>query len=386
VDQEGQRMTIEGIELLVSGATPETLKLQTSGDVDLSRQIADLQLALQLGETRGEGTLRYASFESPQIDTKLQLNLFDPALLVLAGPEAAAEAGTEEAPASGDEPLPLDAIRLIDTRADLKIDRAVFDAHTISKVHARLRAVDGVIRLPIMTGDLHGGKLDLKAVFNGKHNTAKLNTTGGLKAMDMATALAAMESQPILTGTASLDWKLASSGRTVNELVGALRGPISLVTDQAVLKQTGVEKMLCQAVALVNQQRLTAQFPADTSFDALGAELMLTDGKVNLSPLRAELAGITLTGKGDLDLLSQDFDSTFKARLSPELEKLDPACQVSKRLTAIDWPVKCKGKISDDPAKLCKVKTDDIIADMARNEAERKVKKEAGKLLDKLFK
>ena len=33
----------------------------------------------------GSGSLRYASFESPQIDTSLQLNLLDPTLFALAG-------------------------------------------------------------------------------------------------------------------------------------------------------------------------------------------------------------------------------------------------------------------------------------------------------------
>ena len=203
--------------------------------------------------------------------------------------------------------------------------------------------------------------------------------------MDIATALTAMESKPVLTGSANLDWKLASKGQTSNDLVAALTGPITAAVDDPVLKGIAVEKMICQAVALVNQQSLTASFPADTNFQALDAEIRLADGKAQLKPLRAELAGIKLGGTGLLDILSQDFKATLKARLSPELEQLDPACQVSKRLTAIDWPITCKGKLSEDPAKLCGVDTQEIIADLAKNEASRTVEKQAGKLLDKLF-
>jgi hypothetical protein len=144
--------------------------------------------------------------------------------------------------------------------------------------------------------------------------------------------------------------------------------------------------MLCQAVALVNQEQLTSTFPADTSFQTLGASLRLVDGKLNLSPLQAKLTGVQLTGTGGLDLLSQDFKVTLKARLSPELEDTDRACRVSKRLTAIDWPIKCKGNTSEDPKGWCGVETDEIVADLATNEAKRKLEKEAGKMLDKLFK
>jgi uncharacterized protein involved in outer membrane biogenesis len=385
VDQQKQNVVLDKVDAVITGATAKPIKLQILGDVDLSRQVADLELNLATGEARGEGTLRYARFESPQIDTALKLNLFNPALLALAGPEAAARPGGDKAPSSGDEPLPLDAIRGIDTRAELAIDKAVFDGHAISELQSSLRIVDGVVQVSSLTGTLHGGKLDMRATFNGKHNTATLDTSGQLAQMDIAAALAAAEAKPLLTGSASLDWTLTGKGRTRNELVAALTGPIKLTTDKVVLSDISVEHMLCQAVALTNQEQLTASFPDSTAFTALGADIQLADGKARLVPLRAELAQVALTGTGNYDLLSKDFKAIFKARLSPELENLDRACRVSKRLTAIDWPVDCKGNANGEPARWCKVDTEEIIQDLTKNEAQRKLKKEAGKLLDKLF-
>jgi uncharacterized protein involved in outer membrane biogenesis len=384
-DQQNQMVILDKIEALISGATAEPIGLKIQGDVDLSRQVADLQLNLATGEMRGDGTLRYARFESPQIETSLKLNLLNPALLALAGPEVAARSGGDKAPAGGDEPLPLDAIRAIDTRAELAIDKAVFDTHTVSDLRTRLRIVDGVVELNSLTGSLHGGKLDMRATFDGKHNTATLDTTGQLAQLDIAAALAATGANPLLTGSASLDWELAGRGRTPDELVAALTGPIRLTTDKVVLTDISVEHMLCQAVALTNQEQLTASFPKSTAFKALAADIQLADGKARLVQLRAELAQVSLTGKGNFDLLSKDFKATFKARLSPELESLDRACRVSKRLTAIDWPVKCKGNTNGEPDKWCRVDTKEIIEDLTKNEARRKLQKESGKLLDKLF-
>jgi len=204
--------------------------------------------------------------------------------------------------------------------------------------------------------------------------------------MDIATALAAMESEPLLSGSANLDWNLNSKGRTVNELIAALQGPVKLRTEQVVLQDMSVEHMLCQAVALTNQEALTATFPDNTSFQTLSADVQLADGKAQLRPLRAELPQVALKGSGAFDLLSQDFKATVKASLSPELEQLDRACRVSKRLTAIDWPVNCKGNVSTDPAKWCSVDTEEILEDLAKSEGKRKLEKEAGKLLKKLFK
>jgi AsmA protein len=226
----------------------------------------------------------------------------------------------------------------------------------------------------------------MKASFNARHNTAKLSANGGLKGLDIPTALAAVESEPVITGTASLTWTLKSSGRTANELIEAMNGPLKLTTDQVVLKEMGIEKMFCQVVALANQQGLTAEFPADSAVKDLSADIQLNDGKVKLNPLKVDLEGISLRGKGRLELLSQDFKADFDARITPALGELDPACRVNERYTSIDWPVDCEGNVSGEPGDWCMVDSGEILEQLAKKEATRKVQKEAGKLLDKLFK
>jgi len=140
-------------------------------------------------------------------------------------------------------------------------------------MHVKLRAVDGIVKLNSLTGTVHGGALDVKATFNAKHSTAKLTSKGSLKAMDIAQALKAVGSDPIATGKANLEWrlnssgktsnqlvsamKLNSSGKTSNQLVSAMKGPIDLLTTKVVLQDIGIEKMLCEAVALANRESLS---------------------------------------------------------------------------------------------------------------------------------
>ncbi len=384
IDQQRQVVVLETVEMEAAGVVAHTIKLRALGEVDINRQLADLQLVLEIAETRGEGTLHYATFESPHIDTTLHFNLFDPALLALAGPEATA--GTEDNASGGDAPLPLVALRNIDTHANLTVDRAVFGNHNVEDLKLTLRGLDGVININSLTGVVHGGRLALEGTFNGKHNTASLATSGTLAGLDIASALAATEVDPIATGQANLDWNLTSKGRTQNELLAGLNGAIKLTTAEIVLQDISIEGMLCKAVALTNQETLTATFPPSTRFKTLVADVELADGRALLRPLRAELPHITLTGNGSYELLSSDFKATFKARLSPELETLDRACRVSKRLTAIDWPVDCAGNANHEPAQWCRVDTQEIIEDLTKNEAQRKLQKEAVKLLNKLFK
>jgi len=387
---DDQQLIIDALAVDVNGALAQPVSLETSGAIDLGKQIADLQLKLVLGDMQGDGKLRYASFETPQIDANLHLNKFDPALLALAGPDAATAAdkdsSTGGASTDGDQPLPLNAIRAIDTRARLLIDQADFSGHVVNKMRVNLRVVDGIARVTALKGNLHGGALDVKATFNGQHNIAKLNTAGGLTGMDIAQALKAMDSEPIMTGKVDIQWRLNSNGSTSNQLVEAMRGPIDLLTSEVTLQELGVEKMLCGAVALVNRESLSKPLPESTRFENLSVKLKMGKGKLHMKPFRAELANVKLNGEGAMDILKQDFSATFIARLSAGLGELDPACRVNERLTAIGWPVNCKGSLADDPARWCSVDSQEIIEQMAKKEVQHQVEKEAGKLFNKLFK
>jgi uncharacterized protein involved in outer membrane biogenesis len=386
IDQTSQLLTLEPVTLNVQGATAHPVSLRAEGTVELATQRAELALRIDSGETRGSGTVQYAAFESPQIDADLHLNLFDPALLALAGPAAAGPAAAPDpADPADEEALPLDMIRSIDTRARLAIDRAVVAGHAIADLRVQLRASEGAVKLRSLTGELHGGKLDAKATFDAKHNTVKLQTEGKLIAMDIPLALAAMGSEPLLSGMADIEWTLQSKGKTRSALIEEMRGPIRIEAEQAVLNDIGIEQMLCQVVALVNRESLTNTLPSSSRFNKLSAKLDLRDGKLRLSPLTIELPQVQLTGEGRLYLVEQNFSAKFAATLSPELARLDPACRVNERLTAIDWPINCKGDLSGDPAGWCSVDSEEILSDLATDELQRKLKKEAGKWLDKIL-
>ncbi|MEQ9465725.1 MAG: AsmA family protein [Haliea sp.] len=381
---DSQVLTLQELEAGLSGATVTPLTLRATGTVRLDQQLAELELELESGPTQGNGTVRYAGLESPQVDATLRLNLLDPALRLLAGPEAATSAAS--AAADGDAPLPLGALRLADTRADLRIERAVLGPHTVEDLRLRLRAVEGVATFDTITGTVHGGKVNATATLNARRSTPTLTTRGELAGLDTSILLAALEAQPVLSGKANANWQLTSRGNSRNALVSGLEGDIRLDTESLALEQLGVERMLCKVIAQVNQQSMQTELPERSDFDTLSVRIRLAGGEALLDPLQATLPHLGLRGDGKMDLLSNDFVATFQARLAPSLGELDPACRVNERLTAIDWPVECRGQLGGEPGDWCRVDSEAIIADLARNELESKVKEKGGRLLERLLK
>ncbi|MEM1110519.1 MAG: AsmA family protein [Pseudomonadota bacterium] len=389
VDQEALIASIAGplsVSLAGGSYQGQALAMSAEGRIDLTREFADVKLDAALGEVTAKGSVRYAGTASPQIDAKLHMNLLDPALLALAGPEAAAEAEQVDAAAStGDEPLPLEPLRAIDTRAEITVDEARYENYAAQNVKLKLRANKGIVRVTSFTGEAYSGKLDMQATLNAAEDEARFNSKGNIKGVQIAQLLAALETEPMLEGKANLDWQLNSRGTTANQLFEALNGPIKLRANKSVLKGIGIEKELCSAVALVNQAKMQNELPADSTFRKLGIDMRMSEGRAILKPISAQLAGAGVTGEGAVDLLQEEFRVTFKAKLSPALGKLDPACEVNERYTGLEWPLDCRGALSGEPADWCSVETGDIIADLARNEAQRKIQKEAGRALEKLF-
>jgi len=366
----------------VEGATQARLDVAASGGIFLDSQSADVTIALRSEGLVGEGTLRYASFESPQIDATLTLSELTPALLVLAGPEAAASEPAAEG--AGDGRLPLHALRMVDTRAKLSIARVTVGAHTLEDVDATLRIVDGVATLDPVSARLHDGAIAFQAVFDGHYNTAELSTGGSITDFDVGRAVTAADAGITASGRAQLDWTLEGRGASSDELLGSLTGPIHFDTADITVADIGFEGMLCSAVALVNQEELTAEFPTDTHFDALAADLRLDAGVARLDPLTAGLPSVSLSGVGDLDIRSGDLQASLRARLSDGLRELDPACRINERYTALRWPVECEGNLDGDPADWCAIDVTEIVRDLAEGELKRKASQEMGRLLKKL--
>lgn len=369
------------INAQVAGMAPVTVTL--GGEVDLLQIIANLNVKLNSDGVTGGGEVRYAANESPQIDARLKLNRLAPALLVLAGPEAA----QQSAPSGSDssDTLPLDAIRAIDSRVNLSVDKAEFDTLMIEQLALQARAKEGVITIKKLAGQIYGGALKANAVFNGRHNVARLSVKGQLAGLDLAQAVAAQKLDVKVSGKAGLTFDVSSAGKTVTALRMALNGPVSLEAPGAVVEDVAAEKMFCQAVAAINRESLTATFAEQTTFNSLSAQLQFADGKARLEPLTIATDYIGMRGTGELYLADLQFRARLRAALSTDLKEKDDACRINKRMENIEWPVRCKGELSGDPAKWCDIDSGDILEQVAKQEAKKKLQEEGGKLLKKLF-
>ncbi len=55
-------------------------------------------------------------------------------------------------------------------------------------MHASLLALDGVIQVTQLTGELHGGRLEASGTLNARHNAVTLDTSGSISRLDIASS------------------------------------------------------------------------------------------------------------------------------------------------------------------------------------------------------
>ncbi len=373
----------KNLKLTAQSASLAQVALKISGDYDIIQSIADVALVVDSKGLNGAGTLRYAANESPQIDARMKFDKLNPALLVVAGPEAAKT--TDANTAAGSDAIPFDLLRSIDNRVSVEIGSAEFDTLVVKQLKLKARAVQGVVKFSELKGMIYGGQLDARGELNARLNTAKLALKGKLDGLNIGEAVAAQNIDLALAGKASADLNITSSGKTFTQLRTHLNGPVSFKAPGVELKDIALEKQFCQAVALVNQESLSAAFADNTVLNAVSADLQFAKGKANLEPLVIATDNIGMRGKGYLDLSTMQFRADLRAALSTKLKEKDNACRINKRLENIEWPVRCKALLSDSPAKWCRIDSGDILEQVLKKQATDRLKKEGGKLLKGLF-
>jgi len=376
------RVDIDALSMTVSGVLAEPVSAQLQGRYLMTPPAFDgqLQLVTPGGEVRGD--LAYISNDSPKMDIRLESQRLD--LDRLSTPQNN-DTVEEQAPDAPPIPLPVGPLKTLDLRLVAQVAELVTTGQRIQQANVELRVVNGIARLAPLTGTLHGGQLDTQITVNAQQSVVDIEVTGSLLGVELDSLLSSLEQPNTAKGSVNMNWDLATEGTLVSDLSKALDGDIQLNGEDVEVTAVSLQAMVCEAVALVNQETLRNPMPDTTAVSALAMTIDFEDGDAVLKDTTIATAGVSLTGNGRANLSNNNFRARFDAKLDNRLQALDNACRVNDRYTALDWPILCEGNINEDPAKSCTIDSKAIAQQLLKNEAESTLKKEAGKVLNKLF-
>jgi AsmA protein len=272
--------------------------------------------------------------------------------------------------------LPLDALRKLDARGQLKFGRAKFSGMTLTNAAFALTADNGAVRLT-PSAQLYGGKAagDIKLQVEG--SAARVTLEQSLEGVDIAKLSQDLLGSADITGTAKVKLNLVASGSNLGTMRRGLGGDVAFTINDGSIEGLDLWYELRRARARLDKATLPDR-PAGTphtKFSSLSATGMVENALLTNRDLNGKLDFMALTGAGTVNLLNDAVDFDLKAafvdgpalQADPDMVKyagstvpLRVTGTVSAPTVLPDFGAMVKARVQQEVSKKLEEKTDSL--------------------------
>ncbi|HYS75774.1 MAG TPA: AsmA family protein [Burkholderiales bacterium] len=225
--------------------------------------------------------------------------------------------GTQPAAASvgrPEEPIDFSALKGLNLKGGLKIDRLVASNVKLEKVNVGMRAAGGRVEVTPLSASLYEGRLTGSASVDA--NTNHFSMKGQLDSVAIGPLLRDALNSDLLDGRGNVALDVKTDGATMSAMKKALSGDASLTLWDSGLKGVNLGELLRKAKSLRGsnppaEQRAT---PSErTDFTELRASFVIRNGVAHNDDLSAKSPLLRLAGSGDVDIAAGSIAYLIKA-------------------------------------------------------------------------
>jgi AsmA protein len=259
-------------------------------------------------------------------------------------PSEQADAPAEEG--SLDEiDLPLDVLRTLDARGELKFGQAKFSGLTLTNAAFALNAGNGAVRLT-PSAQLYGGRLAGDIRLTIEADAARMTVEQNLDDVNLAALGQDLLGSQDVTGTGDVRLNLVTAGQNLGEMRRGLDGDVSFNVTNGSLEGIDLWYELRRARARLDGDDVPERGDAArrTTFASLSATGVVEDALLTNRDLNGRLDFMTIDGSGTLNLLDDaiNFDLTATMVDGPVLQS-DPEMV---KYAGKDLPLKVTGTVA----------------------------------------
>jgi AsmA protein len=241
--------------------------------------------------------------------------------------------------------LPLDVMKTVDARGELKFGKAKFSGLTLTNAAFALTAANGAARLT-PSAELYGGRFngDIRLAVEG--DAANMSVVQNLDDVDLAALGQDLLGSQDITGIGDVRLNLVSKGQNVGQMRRDLDGDVSFSVANGSLEGIDLWYELRRARARLDGETLPERADAArrTTFSSLSATGVVEDALLTNRDLNGRLDFMTIDGSGPVNLLDDTiaFDLVATMVDGPVLQS-DPAMV---KYAGKDLPLKVSGTIA----------------------------------------
>ena len=241
--------------------------------------------------------------------------------------------------------LPLEVMRTVDARGELKLGKAKFSGLMLTNVAFPLTVANGAARLT-PSAQLYGGRFsgDIRVAVQG--DAATMNVQQTLDDVDIAALGQDLLGSQDITGTGDVRLNLVTTGQNLGQMRRDLDGDVAFNVTNGSLEGIDLWFELRRARARLDGDTLPERGGAvpRTTFSALSATGVVEDALLTNRDLNGTLDFMTVDGSGTVNLLDDAiaFDLVAKMVDGPVLQS-DPAMV---KYAGKELPLKVTGTIA----------------------------------------
>ncbi len=300
LDLEKQSFALSGLDLKISdvaGSTAPPISLQGNVEFDSSPQAIRFDLSVD------------------RLD--LDRTLPPPAKAGASAAKASPGGGSPSGAVSGtrpEEPIDLSALKGLNLKGGLQVDRLVASNVKMEKVNLGIQAAGGRVELEPLSASLYQGNLKGSASVNA--NTNRFSMKAQLGGVAIGPLLRDALNNNLLEGRGDVALDVQTGGASVSAMKKTLSGTAKLALRDSGLKGVNLGELLRKAKSLRGSNPPPEQgaSPAErTDFTELEASFVIKNGIAHNEDLSAKSPLLRLAGSGDIDIGANSIDYLVKA-------------------------------------------------------------------------
>ncbi len=241
--------------------------------------------------------------------------------------------------------LPLEVMRTVDARGEIKFGKAKFSGMTLTNVAFPLTAANGAARLT-PSAQLYGGRFngDIRVEVAG--DSANMTVAQTLENVDLAALGQDLLGSQDITGIGDVRLNLVTAGQNLGAMRGGLDGNVTFSVRNGSIEGIDLWFELRRARARLDGETLPERGDTArrTTFASLSATGVIEDALLTNRDLNGRLDFMTIDGSGSVNLLDDaiDFDLVATMIDGPVLQS-DPAMV---KYAGKELPLKVTGTVA----------------------------------------
>jgi AsmA protein len=340
---------------------------------------------MQLDDTTAKGMLGVADFDAMALRFDLDVDRLD-ADRYLAPPQEGAGGQQDDTPA----PLPLEALRKLDARGQLRVQEAIFAGIKFTQLRLGVNARDGKVRFHPSEASMYGGRYRGDIGIDATGKEARVTLDEHISSVDFAPLFKDFFESERVSGKGSANIKVSGTGRTTDDIMRTLDGSLDFAVADGALEGADLWYEIRRARALLKQEAAPARSgPVRTPFTELTGSGVIRQGVLSNDDLKVAMQYLKVAGKGTLDIPAETLDYRLVATVM-KIPRESALGEEMQEMVDAEIPVTVTGPLADlkvrpDVEGYLKGRVKERV-EQEKEKIEEKIKEKLGDKLQDLFK